>query len=215
MTARRASGSAARMRARAVLAVACAVSALCAWPPVAGAEPAAVAGAGAGEAKEYAPQTQRLLLEIDRRARELDDRESMLVQRERALAELEAELAARLAEWDRLRVGIERRIDELKEGMGDRVAALSKTYGSMPPERAADLVRALEPDLATAVVTRMKSKQAAKVLAALPRDRAKDLSQRMVTPLVLDDVEEAADAAPSNAPPVGAPAPASKEGSKP
>lgn len=213
MTARRASGSAARMRARAVLAVACAVSALCASPPVAGAEPAAVAGAG--EAKEYAPQTQRLLLEIDRRARELDDRESMLVQRERALAELEAELAARLAEWDRLRVGIERRIDELKEGMGDRVAALSKTYGSMPPERAADLVRALEPDLATAVVTRMKSKQAAKVLAALPRDRAKDLSQRMVTPLVLDDVEEAADAAPSNAPPVGAPAPASKEGSKP
>lgn len=149
---------------------------------------------GSDEVRQYAPQTQRLLLEIDRRARELEQREAMLEQRERALAELEGELASRLAEWDALRAGIEKRIDELKEGMGDRVTALSKTYGSMPPERAADLVRALEPDLATAVVTRMKSKQAAKVLAALPRDRATDLSQRMVTPLVLADVENASGA---------------------
>ena len=68
---------------------------------------------------------------------------------------------------------------------------------------------------AAAFLLSLSKDEAAKVLAALPRDRAKDLSQRMVTPLVLDDVEEAADAAPSNAPPVGAPAPASKEGSKP
>jgi flagellar motility protein MotE (MotC chaperone) len=143
-----------------------------------------VAAAGTGaSAQEASPHVQRLVSELRERQASLERRERELAERERAIVELEARVDDRLAELAEIQRTVEARIQAWEGQDGDRIKRLARVYGEMPPERAAPLLENLSLDLATSIVSRMKAKDSAKVLAVMDADQALYLSRRVARPL--------------------------------
>ncbi len=134
----------------------------------------------------------RLLNDVREREIALERREREVGEREQSVDAIEAQLSERLAELEEIRKAIESRIREWEGQDPERIKKLSKLYAEMPPEAAAPLLEKLDPDLATSIVTGMKSKDGAAVLAVMTRDDAVDVSRRVARPLELrpDDEEE-------------------------
>lgn len=59
------------------------------------------------------------------------------------------------------------------------VARLAKVYGAMKPDKAAPILETLHPDIVLEIVSRMKDRQAAKVLSFMDRALASEISSRM------------------------------------
>jgi flagellar motility protein MotE (MotC chaperone) len=69
--------------------------------------------------------------------------------------------------------------DEYSEERETSSARLAKVYGAMKPAKAAPILETLHPDVVLEIVSRMKDRQAAKVLAAMDRGLAAQISSRM------------------------------------
>jgi flagellar motility protein MotE (MotC chaperone) len=117
--------------------------------------------------------------ELDRRERELDDREAHV-------RELEKVAGARLTEIETIAAAIEQRIEGWKAEQGDKsISRLARIYGGMPPAKAAPLLDALDLDLATRIVAKMKPPQSAALLPNLSPERALAMSWLVAHPLAL------------------------------
>ena len=124
-------------------------------------------------------ETFRMIETIENKNRELKKREEELRIKEVRLEALEAKVRKDLEK-------IEKSISESKEQMGlqdektkENVAALIKVYSSMKPEEAANLVEAIDEDLALKIVSGMKSKIAGQVLSKLDVKVAKRISEKL------------------------------------
>ena len=124
-------------------------------------------------------ETFRMIETIENKNRELKKREEELRIKEVRLEALEAKVRKDLEK-------IEKNISESKEQMGlqdektkENVAALIKVYSSMKPEEAANLVEAIDEDLALKIVSGMKSKVAGQVLSKLDVQVAKRISEKL------------------------------------
>ncbi len=125
----------------------------------------------------------RLLIEVHKRQKELVEAEREVARREAAVLELEAMIEERIAALEADRAAIEERIAAWEVQDGDRIKKLAKVYSKMPPARAARLLSDLELDLAVSVLSGMKQKESAKVLAVIDPKRALVLSRRLARPL--------------------------------
>ncbi|MDA8560985.1 hypothetical protein N9L33_04190 [Nitrospinae bacterium] len=132
-----------------------------------------------GQVPEVSPQTFSMIETIENKNRELKKREEELSIKEVRLEALEAKVRKDLEK-------IEKSISESKEQMGlqdkktkENVAALIKVYSSMKPEEAANLVEAIDEDLALKIVSGMKSKIAGQVLSKLDVQVAKRISEKL------------------------------------
>ena len=132
-----------------------------------------------GQVPEVSPQTFSMIETIENKNRELKKREEELRIKEVRLEALEAKVRKDLEK-------IEKSISESKEQMGlqdektkENVAALIKVYSSMKPEEAANLVEAIDEDLALKIVSGMKSKIAGQVLSKLDVKVAKRISEKL------------------------------------
>ena len=74
---------------------------------------------------------------------------------------------------------IETSLIKLDEEHLERVTKLAKLYESMKPEKAASIASSLDIKLLIEIVTRMKEKQAAKMMAELPPSLAAEVSRRI------------------------------------
>lgn len=148
------------------------------------------APSGAGAQDVAARPPERMLEEVRERRAQLERQERELAERERVIGALEARVEAHLDEIHEIRALVEKRIAEWEALEGDRVKRLAKVYAEMPPERAAPLLEALELDLATEVLSSMKAKDSAAVLAVMNRLRALRLSRRVARPLAEPPQEE-------------------------
>ncbi|MDJ0847898.1 MAG: hypothetical protein QNK04_05855 [Myxococcota bacterium] len=149
------------------------------------AEPEGAAATGASEQRSDPPSpvAERLVGELRAMKRRLAARESELDARERAAVELEAEARRLLQRVERLRAALDEQIAEWEQENDSRIARLAKVYAEMPPAKAAPLVEGLDIDLATRLLTRMKHKDSAQVMALLPNEVALRLSRRVARPL--------------------------------
>ncbi len=145
--------------------------------------PAQAKQGSAGARVPLSEGVERLLADLRERQADFEKREREIAERERSIAALERQVERRLAELEVLRASVEKRIDTWSAQNGDRVTRLAKVYAAMPARRAASLLQALDLDLATAVVARMKDKTSAEIFAQLPREDALRLSRRLVRPL--------------------------------
>jgi flagellar motility protein MotE (MotC chaperone) len=125
------------------------------------------------------PETFSMIETIENKNRELKKREESLRIKEVRLEALEAKVRKDLEK-------IEKSISESKEQMGlqdkrtkKNVEALIKVYSSMKPEEAANLVEAIDEDLALKIVSGMKSKIAGQVLSKLDVQVAKRISEKL------------------------------------
>ena len=132
-----------------------------------------------GQVPGVSPETFRMIETIENKNRELKKREEELSIKEVRLEALEAKVRKDLEK-------IEKSISESKEQMGlqdektkKNVAALIKVYSSMKPEEAANLVEAIDEDLALKIVSGMKSKIAGQVLSKLDVQVAKRISEKL------------------------------------
>ena len=132
-----------------------------------------------GQTPAVNPETFRMIETIENKNRELKKREEELRIKEVRLEALEAKVRKDLEK-------IEKSISESKEQMGlqdektkENVAALIKVYSSMKPEEAANLVEAIDEDLALKIVSGMKSKIAGQVLSKLDVKVAKRISEKL------------------------------------
>ena len=64
-----------------------------------------------------------------------------------------------------------------------RAAKLAKIVENMPAEDAAQMLEALSDDMIINVLLRLKQRQAAKIMAALPASRAADISRLILEPI--------------------------------
>ena len=132
-----------------------------------------------GQAAAVSPETFRMIEVIENKNRELKKKEEELRIKEVRLKALEAKVRKDLEK-------IEKSIMESKEQMGiqdektkENVDALIKVYSSMKPEEAANLVEAIDEDLALKIVSGMKSKIAGQVLSKVDVKVAKKLSEKL------------------------------------
>ena len=132
-----------------------------------------------GQVPGASPETFSMIETIENKNRELKKREEELRLKEVRLEALEAKVRKDLEK-------IEKSISESKEQMGlqaektkENVAALIKVYSSMKPEEAANLVEAIDEDLALKIVSGMKSKIAGQVLSKLDVQIAKNISEKL------------------------------------
>ncbi len=150
--------------------------ALPAWPAAAG-EPSPSSSCAHAESDAGA-----LLAQIRAQGQVLERRERLVREREQTDAAAQKQTSLRLQELEALRLGVEERLARLDAATEERVARLADLYGRMPPERAAVLIDALEPDLSARILESMRRPRAAAVLAELPDTRAADLSRRILRP---------------------------------
>ncbi len=132
-----------------------------------------------GQMPAVSPETFRMIETIENKNRELKKREEELRIKEVRLEALEAKVRKDLEK-------IEKSISESKEQMElqdektkDNVEALIKVYSSMKPEEAANLVEAIDEELALKIVSGMKSKIAGQVLSKVDVKVAKRISEKL------------------------------------
>lgn len=125
----------------------------------------------------------RLLAEVYTRKKELAEAERDVERREAAVRELETMIDERIEALEADRRELETRIAKWETQDGDRIKKLAKVYAELPPSKAARLLSNLELDLAVSVLSGMKQKSSAEVLAAIAPDRALVMSRRMARPL--------------------------------
>ncbi len=132
-----------------------------------------------GQMPAVSPETFRMIETIENKNRELKKREEKLRLKEVRLEALEAKVRKDLKK-------IEQSISESKQQMGiqdektrENVEALIKVYSSMKPEDAANLVEAVNEELALQIISGMKSKIAGQVLSKLDVKVAKRISEKM------------------------------------
>ena len=125
------------------------------------------------------PETFRMFETIEKKNRELKRREEELRIKELRIKAIEAKVSKDLEK-------IEKGISESKQQIGiqdektkENVEALVKVYSSMKPEEAANLIEAIDDDLALRIVAGMKSKIAGKVLSKLDVKVAKRISETL------------------------------------
>ena len=125
------------------------------------------------------PETFRMIETIEKKSRELKRREEELRIKELKIKAIEAKVSKDLEK-------IEKELSESKKqlGMQDKnnkknVEALIKVYSTMKPEEAANLIEAIDDDLALKIVSGMKSKIAGKVLSKLDVKVAKRISETL------------------------------------
>ena len=138
------------------------------------------------------PETFRMIETIEKKNRELKRREEELRIKELKIKAIEAKVNKDLEK-------IEKGLSESKQQLGmqdqktkENVEALIKVYSSMKPEEAANLIEAIDDDLALKIVSGMKSKIAGKVLSQLDVKVAKRISEtlagkRMKKKKIMDD----------------------------
>jgi len=129
---------------------------------------------------ESAPTLVQVLKE---RVAKLDARRAELDEEETRLQSLRVDIAARLAELSALRVVLDERMSafsgELDARRAEQLKKLVKAMQSMPPEAAAGMAAEMEEGIVVRVFDRMKGRNVAKVLAAMPAPLAASIGQRL------------------------------------
>lgn len=121
-----------------------------------------------------------IIQDVEKRQKELDSREAELNRREERLNALQKDLDRQISELRAVQAKIEEQIALRKDIEDQAVNRLAKTYASMPPESAAELIQQIDRAIAIRVLGAMKERSAGRILAAVPPNVASSLSEGLV-----------------------------------
>ncbi len=152
---------------------------------------AAMMGLAAYAQAEGGPQDRRsrvdgveeLAAKLNARERTVERREASLEDREADLAAAEERLMERMKALEDLRAAIDVQLQGLDEDEERRRKGLVVMVEKMKAKEAAPVVAALDKDLAVDVLDRMNRTKAGKLLAQLPAPVAAELAQRLTAPV--------------------------------
>jgi len=125
------------------------------------------------------PETFRMIETIEKKNRELKRREEELRIKELKIKAIEAKVNKDLEKIEKGLSQSKQQLEVQDKKTKENVEALIKVYSSMKPDEAANLIEAIDDDLALKIVSGMKSKIAGKVLSQLDVKVAKRISETL------------------------------------
>lgn len=125
------------------------------------------------------PEMLRLLEMIERKNRELKKREDELLLKEKNLEALKAKVMGDLKKIEEALARSEAMVGIKKDLIEKNVKALVRAYSSMKPAQAAALLEEMDQDTAIIIVSRMRSREAGKILGAMNTRIAKGISEKI------------------------------------
>lgn len=132
--------------------------------------------------REALTDTERqILLSLMERKRQLDERDTLLNQREEQLRALRDNIQQQVAELKRLQAEIEASMDAKKAQDAENLQKVVNLYNGMDPKRAAEKLERLEPKYAVQILMGMNQRKAANLLEELPADKAKRITESIVS----------------------------------
>lgn len=117
---------------------------------------------------------------LEKKKAELDAKEMELKEREARLNQLSQEIEAKIVKYSKVKQELEGSYKKRDAAEGEKVSGLVKIYESMAPKDAAARIQELDEDIALLILSKMKQKVSAKILAIIEPVRAAELSQSMV-----------------------------------
>jgi flagellar motility protein MotE (MotC chaperone) len=111
--------------------------------------------------------------ELDQRARQLDEREALVKAAEQRMEQKMAELRA-------LQATVEDLLKKRDTADEQQLASLVKIYENMKPQAAAQVFEEMDMDVLLDVVSRMKERKVAPILAQVSPTRAKELTYELM-----------------------------------
>lgn len=132
-----------------------------------------------GQEKEMGKEESLVEL-LENRNKELDKREAELNEREARLKQLSREIEAKIARLSKLREESESYFKKIDAAEAGKIAHLVKIYEVMPPKDAAVRMEQLDEDIAILILSKMKQRAAAKVLALIEPGLAAGLSRGVI-----------------------------------
>jgi flagellar motility protein MotE (MotC chaperone) len=127
-------------------------------------------------------ETLRLIERIETKTKELKKREEAVKLKEQQLKDLEKKVKKDLKQIEnainqgQVLLGISEDLNQ------ENLINLVKIYSSMPPANAALLIGALDGRIAIPIISKMKSKIAAKILSQMDPKAVKVISEKLVNP---------------------------------
>ncbi len=158
----------------------------------AAADPAACAAPSYAEQTGLSEQELNVVKRLSERRRALDRRENSIETREGVLQVTSKKLDERLAKLTDLEAAIKKLLGQLDGKEAEQIAALTKLYSTMKPKPAAAIFATLDEDVLIKVAGEMKAEPLAKIMAAMPADKASaltlSLAQRHIAPTEASDL---------------------------
>lgn len=125
------------------------------------------------------PETLRLLEIIERKNKDLERREAELLAKEENLKTLELKIREDLLTIENAMVRSEELAGARKGMIEENITSLAKVYASMKPTQAAAILDTVDETIALQIISRMKSRNSAKILGKMNRAVAKNISERI------------------------------------
>jgi len=129
---------------------------------------------------------QKLSGKLLARERALQRRGASLSDREADLREAEQRLEVRLMEMETLRDEIDAKLAELDAVEERRRRQVTEMAEKMRSKQSGPFLAAMDDDLAVDLLDRMQPTKAAKILAAMPANKAARLAEQLTSPIPLE-----------------------------
>ncbi len=131
---------------------------------------------GAAEQAGLSEAELNVYMKLAERSKVLDKRESEIATKEGLLEVSQKKLDQRIATLQSLKNEIEALLGQLDEREEKQMQALTKLYDSMKPKAAARIFTGLDKAVLLQVARRMKADNLSKVMAAMPPQKASELT---------------------------------------
>ena len=136
----------------------------------------------AAKGQEALTETEKqILLSLMERKRNLDQRDLQLNRREEQLRALRDNIQHQVAELKRLQEKIEASMEAKKAQDAENLKKVVDLYNGMDPKKAAQKLESLTPKVAVKILMAMKQRKAAALLEVLPADKAKRITEEIVS----------------------------------
>jgi flagellar motility protein MotE (MotC chaperone) len=130
------------------------------------------------QATGLTPEEIALFKSLEERKKQLDVKEEELKKLEEELHKQKGELDTRMTKLEEIRTQIANQLQERVHADGESVDKLVAFFSAMKPQKAAEIMDALNEDLAVEVLKKMKKKDAAEIMNMLKSEKAQRLSEK-------------------------------------
>ena len=145
--------------------------------PALGADPPVDVPAQTTEEQNFSSvEERRLFVTLQEERSNLAREKDAMEEKKKELKRLESEVDKKLDELQGLRTQIEKMLAEKDAQELKRLQDLSKMYEKISPDKAASIFATLDQELAIALLGRMKTKSAAKILNSMEKEKASKLT---------------------------------------
>lgn len=137
--------------------------------------------AAASGLKSTVPMSKEMEIALERKKAGIELQERELKLQQKRLEEESLALTSKIQDLENLMKEKEAFEAEKAKVRSDDFSKIVKTYEKMPPKKAADVISAMEDNVAVEILKQLKEKPLAGILASMAPDRAMNLTSKLAS----------------------------------